>query len=194
MDNKAKAIWYFSIFISVIVIITISIQNYNASTKLNKLIAEFNSEQIGVDEKLENKVEKIEKSVESRQEYEFLVKEDPTDLSLVIVFDGYDSRYSASSNYILVTAIIGSKQKNKYRAIVRQREKLFTVQVGDSVGGGLITNITDKEVSFSKDNIVYDITCLIFSFGISSLIKIKVQVNPLAAPKAVIKRPINNEK
>ena len=125
--------------------------------KLNQLLTEFNSEQIGVDEKLENKVEKIEKSVESRQEYEFLVKEDPTDLSLVIVFDGYDSRYSASSNYILVTAIIGSKQKNKYRAIVRQREKLFTVQVGDSVGGGLITNITDKEVSFSKNNIVYDI-------------------------------------
>ena len=80
MDNKAKAIWYFSIFISVIIIITISIQNYNVNMKLNQLLTEFNSEQIGVDEKLENKVEKIElqkKQDTSLDKIQTLVKVEP---------------------------------------------------------------------------------------------------------------------
>lgn len=55
-------------------------------------------------------------------------------------------------------------------------------------------NVTVKPIPTVNETIVKDSAYLTRSGGNSSLSSIKVQDNPLAAPKAVIKRPINNKK
>ena len=77
-------------------------------------------------------------------------------ISIEDIFDGYDSRFSASSKYIYVTAIVSSPNNDKRIAIVRFRDNEYTVTKGDSIAGGVISSILEQEVEFTKNGKSYN--------------------------------------
>ena len=91
-----------------------------------------------------------------RENYKFVIDESPTELSNVIAFDGFDPRFAGSSKYIYVTAIITSPATNEHKAIVRYRDLEYTVVIGDSIAGGVISSILEKEVEFTKKGKSYN--------------------------------------
>ena len=74
----------------------------------------------------------------------------------ITAFDGYDPRFAGSSKYIYVTAIITSPSTNEHKAIVKYRDMEYTVEAGDSIAGGVISSILEKEVEFNKNGKSYN--------------------------------------
>ena len=155
MNKKSIAFWNITLFISTILACILLFQNFESSQLTVELWDEFNNQEIGTDKLLTNKVQNIENNLTIRENFKFTIDDHPTELSNVIVFDGYDSRFSASSKYIYVTAIVSSPNNDKRIAIVRFRDNEYTVTKGDSIAGGFISSITEKEVIFNKNDKKY---------------------------------------
>ena len=155
MNKRSIAFWNITLFIACIFSIILAYQNYGSHQLMLDLWEEFNDQEIGIDKQLTNKVQNIENNLSIRENLIFNIENHPTELSNVIVFDGYDSRFSGSSKYIYVTAIISSPESDKRLAIVRFRDKEYTVAQGDSIAGGYISSITEKEVLFNKKDKKY---------------------------------------
>ena len=156
MNKKSIALWNISIVISLIIISTLIYNNYQSYRTTIELWEDFENQEIGTDKILQNKVKKIENDFIKRENYKFVIDDSPTELSNVIAFDGFDPRFAGSSKYIYVTAIITSPATREHKAIVRYRDMEYTVIAGDSIAGGLITSIEEKEVEFSKNGKSYN--------------------------------------
>ena len=100
---------------------------------------------------LQKNIENLETNLKKRDEFSFNIENSPTDLTNVVQFDGYDPRFNRNSKNIYVTAIISSSKSNKNKAIILYRDNEFTLMQGDSIAGGLITEITTTEVKFNKN-------------------------------------------
>jgi hypothetical protein len=151
MNARVKAIWNLSIGISVLILLFSGFQLFNLQEEMSNLKLNFENEEIGTDKILKKNIEILETNLKKRDEFKFNIEDSPTDLTNVVQFDGFDPRFNRNSKHIYVTAIIGSSRSNMNKAIVLYREDEFTVMKGDSVAGGLITNITTKEVHFEKN-------------------------------------------
>tara|TARA_Y100000588_G_C14018180_1_gene823011 strand:+ start:345 stop:857 length:513 start_codon:yes stop_codon:yes gene_type:complete len=156
MNKKAIALWNITIIISVVITMVLLYNNYQSHQTTVELWEEFENQEIGTDKILQNKVQKIENDFMKRENYKFVIDESPTELSNVIAFDGFDPRFAGSSKYIYVTAIITSPSNNKHKAIVKFRDMEYTVETGDSIAGGLIASISEKEVEFNKNGKSYN--------------------------------------
>ncbi len=150
MNARVKAIWNLSIGISVLILLFSGFQLFNLQEEISELELNFENEEIGTDKILQKNIEKLETNLKKRDGFKFIIEDSPTDLTNVVQFDGFDPRFNRNSKHIYVTAIIGSSRSNMNWAIVLYREDEFTVMKGDSVAGGLITDITTKEVHFEK--------------------------------------------
>ena len=148
--------WNISIVISLIIISILVYKNYQSYQTTIELWEDFENQEIGTDKILQNKVKKIENDFIKRENHKFVIDDSPTELSNVIAFDGFDPRFAGSSKYIYVTAIITSPATREHKAIVRYRDMEYTVIEGDSIAGGLITSIQEKEVEFSKNGKSYN--------------------------------------
>ena len=156
MNKKAIALWNITIIISLIITIMLIYNNYLSYQTTVELWEDFENQEIGTDKILQNKVKKIENEFMKRENYKFVIDDSPTELSNVIAFDGFDPRFAGSSKYIYVTAIITSPSTNKHKAIVRYRDMEYTVEAGDSIAGGVISSIQEKEVELNKKGKSYN--------------------------------------
>ncbi len=156
MNKKSIALWNISIIISLILISILVYNNFQSYQTTIELWEDFENQEIGTDKILQNKVKKIESDFIKRESYKFVIDDSPTELSNVIAFDGFDPRFAGSSKYIYVTAIISSPATRKHKAIVKYRDMEYTVVAGDSIAGGVITSIQEKEVEFSKNGKSYN--------------------------------------
>jgi hypothetical protein len=156
MNNKSLALWSITLGIAIVITIFLVYKNYQSYLTVNELWGKFNNQEIGTDRNLQNKVKTIENDFIKRENYKFIIDDPPTELSNVIAFDGFDPRFAGSSKYIYVTAIITAPSTNKHMAIVRYRDVEYTVEAGDSIAGGVISSIMEKEVEFSKNGKSYN--------------------------------------
>lgn len=156
MNKKSLALWNISIIISLIIISILVYNNYQSYQTTIELWEDFENQEIGTDKILQNKVKKIENDFIKRENYKFVIDDSPTELSNVIAFDGFDPRFAGSSKYIYVTAIITSPATREHKAIVKYRDMEYTVVAGDSIAGGVISSIMEKEVEFSKNGKSYN--------------------------------------
>ena len=156
MNKKSLALWSITLGIALVIAIFLVYKNYKSYLTVNELWGEFNNQEIGTDRNLQNKVKTIENDFIMRENYKFIIDDPPTELSNVIAFDGFDPRFAGSSKYIYVTAIITAPSTNKHMAIVRYRDMEYTVETGDSIAGGVISSIMEKEVEFSKNGKSYN--------------------------------------
>jgi len=156
MNKKSIALWNISIIISVIITIVLIYNNFQSYQVTKNLWKDYENQEIGTDKILKNKVQKIENAFIKRENHKFIIDESPTELSNVIAFDGFDPRFSGNSKYIYVTAIFSFPLTGKRKAIVKYRDIEYTVEEGDSIAGGIITSILEKEVEFSKNEKTYN--------------------------------------
>ena len=156
MNKKSLALWSITLGIALVITIFLVYKNYQSYLIVNELWEKFNNQEIGTDRNLQNKVKTIENDFVMRENYKFIIDDPPTELSNVIAFDGFDPRFAGSSKYIYVTAIITAPSTNKHMAIVRYRDMEYTVETGDSIAGGVISSIMEKEVEFSKNGKSYN--------------------------------------
>ena len=170
MNKKSLALWSITLGIALVITIFLVYKNYQSYLIVNELWEKFNNQEIGTDRNLQNKVKTIENDFVMRENYKFIIDDPPTELSNVIAFDGFDPRFAGSSKYIYVTAIITAPSTNKHMAIVRYRDMEYTVETGDSIAGGVISSIMEKEVEFSKNGKSYN-----FYKGLDSSINESVQ-------------------
>lgn len=151
MNARVKAIWNLSIGLGIIVILFSTFQLYKLQNEISILKLNFENEEIGTDKILQKNIENLESNLKNRDQFNFKIDNSPTDLTNVVQFDGYDPRFNRNSKNIYVTAIISSSKSKKNRAIILYRDNEFTVMKGDSIGGGLITEITSTIVKYNKD-------------------------------------------
>ena len=156
MNKKSIALWNITIIISLFIILMLIYNNFRTYQTTVELWEDFDNQEIGTDKILQDKVKKIENDFMKRENYKFVIDESPTELSNVIAFDGFDPRFAGSSKYIYVTAIITSPATNEHKAIVRYRDLEYTVVIGDSIAGGVISSILEKEVEFTKNGKSYN--------------------------------------
>ena len=156
MNKKSIALWNITIIISLFITLMLIYNNYQSYQNTIELWEDFENQEIGTDKILHDKVKKIENDFMKRENYKFVIDDSPTELSNVIAFDGFDPRFAGSSKYIYVTAIITSPSTNEHKAIVKYRDMEYTVEAGDSIAGGVISSIMEKEVEFKKNGKSYN--------------------------------------
>ena len=148
MDLRQTFFWNVLMVLSTITILYSGYQIWEANERKNELWNTYNTEQIGTDEILQGKVSKLEEDLTIRKEYEFRLKEDPTNLANVIpIGDGY-SFYRGSSALRVETFFISNGTP---RVVLNHRSVNHVASIGDSVAGGIVVAINEKEIKFMKD-------------------------------------------
>ena len=116
MNKRENLLWQIVIIIASCSIIYNSYILYNMNTELNVLWSKYEQEDIGTDKKLQNKVERLEKSLRDKKEFKFKMKRNPSDLSAVIDFEGLNSM--GIFRHFKLETIFYSKKWNQYRALL----------------------------------------------------------------------------
>ena len=151
MNLKEKFIWNFTISICILALLWNLWNLYQLNSNANELYNKFLSEakNVGTDKLLQNKVSELEGSYKYRDNLKFSISSDPADLNRVISIDGKSGSKKRGSLY--ANSII-SRGNGRFTAIVNYKDKTYNVEKGDSIAGGIITNINSTEVVFEKNN------------------------------------------
>ena len=148
MNLRDKFIWNMVIGLSFLAIIWYGWSLYNINFTANTLYNKFINEEVGTDQKLENKVAELENIYSYRVKADFKTNQNPFDLSRVIV----DGNSIGKKGQMWITGTISTSRG--IFAMIKYRGNDFKVVKGDSVAGGLVRDITDKKVVFEKNNII----------------------------------------
>lgn len=123
---------------------------WQAKEVTNELWNTYETEQVGTDKVLQNKVVQLEADLILRKESTFRLKEDPTNLANVIPLgDGY--RYYRGSSALRVETYFHTSEGIP-QIVLNHKNKNYVVATGDSVAGGIILDINDKFISFLKED------------------------------------------
>ncbi len=158
MNLRQKFIWNVVLVISVMVLAWNSYFQFYQHNDVQKAYKKFKNEEVGTDKELQNMIIDLEKNLSSRQNMKFKLKENPLELTKVILLDG---------NAISLTGQKGIDCKAAWctndicESYCTDKTGSYTVTVGDSIGGGIVTNVTDSKVFIYKDEIE-----LMFEFGL----------------------------
>mgnify|MGYP001258366597 CR=1 FL=1 len=157
MNLREKFIWNVLVGFASISIIWFVWNLYNLNSDTNKLLSNYKNEQVGTDEKLQNKVNELQNIYSFREAVKFKVSENPFDLSRVISGGG--------KSKLWVSGII-NRPDGSNMAIINYKNDSFNVLVGQSVAGGTIEEITPTQVTFKKDDRLF-----YFNLGVDSNIE-----------------------
>ena len=154
MNKRENLLWQIILIIAFFAITYNAYTLYNMNNELTSLWGNYEREEIGTDRKLQNKVQRLEKSLKDKKAFKFKMKRNPSDLSAVIDFEGLNSM--GIFRHFKLETIFYSKKWNEYRALLTMmdgRSNYYTKQ--DTLSGGIITNITEQSVIFEKDSEVF---------------------------------------
>ena len=84
MNKRENVLWQIVLIVALFAIIYNSYVLYNMNTKSIALWSNFEKEDIGTDKKLQDKVERLERSLQDKKDFKFKMKKNPSDLSAVI--------------------------------------------------------------------------------------------------------------
>ena len=159
MNLRQKFLWNLTLSFSVIILLSTSYYQYGRNTKVQKAYNKFINEEVGTDKELQNMISELEQNLNERQNTKFKYKDNPLDLTKVIMLDGIASSQSGQKGIDCRAA--WSNGDGTYSAMCFYKSNRYAVTVGDSIGGGVITTITDSKVFIFKDD-----KELIFNFGL----------------------------
>ena len=149
MDLRPTFFWNVLMVLSSLTILYSSYQLWTGNELKKSLWDTYDTEQIGTDKILQNKVNKLEEDLKKRKETVFKLKEDPTNLANVIpIGDGY-SYFRGSSVLRVETYFITANGIPK--VVLNHRGVNHVASVGDSVAGGVIIDISDTQIQLMKD-------------------------------------------
>ena len=148
MNLREKFIWNAIIMFAVAVLAWNSWNQFNEHTKINRAYEKFINEEVGTDKELQNMVSTLEKNLNERQTLKFKPKENPLDLTRVVILDGDISARGVKG--IECSGII-TDDKGGIETICTYRSKRYVVAKGDSIGGGIVSEISSNRVHIKKD-------------------------------------------
>tara|TARA_B100001250_G_C19521626_1_gene666284 strand:+ start:58 stop:540 length:483 start_codon:yes stop_codon:yes gene_type:complete len=149
MNKRENLLWKIVLIIALFAIIYNGYILYNMNNESTYLWEKYEKEDIGTDKKLQNKVERLEKSLQDKKEFKFKMKQNPSDLSAVIDFDGLNSM--GIFRHFKLQSIWYSKRRGKYMAQLETATNSNYYSEKDTLAGGTIVNITETTVIFEKD-------------------------------------------
>ena len=148
MNLREKFFWNISIIICILALCWNLWHLYGMSTETRKNVSKFENEQVGTDKDLENKVSNLENIYIERDAVEFIMADNPVDLTRVLSADGSTKKRRKN---IWVSGIINRANDNPM-ALINVKDKTYNIVKGDSIAGGVILDITATEVTFEKNN------------------------------------------
>ncbi len=150
MKKRENILWQMIIAVASLSILINVYSLYNMNNTIIKLQTNYEDEEIGTDKILQTKVERLESSLIAKKEFKFKMKENPSDLSSVINFDGFESM--GMYKHFKLENIWFSKRRNKYMAELKIESGTNYYTTNDTISGGIIKNIYEKSLVFIKDN------------------------------------------
>ena len=152
MNLRDKFLWNLGILLSFIALIWNSWNLYNMNSNSLTSLSKFKNEQVGTDDELEKKVTVLEKIYLDRDATKFILGENPVDLNKVISIDGNPN--SKRRKNLWVSGII-NKTDDIPMALINLKDRTYNVVKGDSIGGGVILDITSTKVVFKKNEKIH---------------------------------------
>ena len=159
MNLRQKFIWNIVLAISSIVLIWHSYYQFYEHLDIRNAYRRFNAEEVGTDKELQKMILDLEENLSSRQNMKFRLKENPLELTKVIRLDGSNTALTGQKGIDCKAA--WSNGDGTFSSLCHDRTGGLTVTVGDSIGGGIVTNITKDKVLIYKDEAE-----LMFEFGL----------------------------
>ena len=150
MNLRQKFIWNIVLVISSIVLIWNSYYQFYEHIDMRGAYKRFNDEEVGTDKELQKMIVDLEKNLNSRQNMKFKLKENPLELTKVILIDGSTISSTGQKGIDCKAAWCYGDICEAY---CTDRAGSFEVTVGDSIGGGIVTNITKDKILIYKDEI-----------------------------------------
>ena len=144
MNLRQKFIWNIVLAISSIVLIWHSYYQFYEHMDIRDAYRRFNDEEVGTDKEL--------------QKMKFRLKENPLELTKVIRLDGSSGSLTGQKGIDCKGGFCD--QDGTCYAMCLDKTGRHTVTVGDSIGGGVVTNVTKSKIAIYKDE-----KELIFQYG-----------------------------
>ena len=148
MNKRENVLWQIVLIIALFAIIYNSYVLYNMNTKSIDLWNNFEKEDIGTDKKLQDKVQRLEWSLQDKKDFKFKMKKNPSDLSAVI---DYGLNSMGVFRHFRLENIWFSKKREKFMAQLSTSSGSNFYSELDTLSGGSILQITEKWVIFEKD-------------------------------------------
>ena len=152
MNLRDKFLWNLGILLSVLSIGWNSWNLYIMHDEAADLLSKFKREEVGADKELETKVSELENKYLKRDAMRFIMTDNPVDLNRVISLDGLSN--SKRRKNLWVSGII-NRQGDTPMALINLKDKTYNVVKGDSIGGGVILDISSTEVVFKKNEKIH---------------------------------------
>ena len=146
MNLKETFFWNALVVFSTVTTFYFIYVDYDNYIKYNMRWGEYSNEELGTDKELSDKIMALETKIMNKEDYVFQFKNNPTDLRRIIEIEGMESYFGISSNDIKVYGKVGE------RAIIQYKGRTYKVTVGDTIAGGKITILDNKELVFLRDD------------------------------------------
>ena len=152
MNLRDKFLWNLGILLSVLAIGWNGWNLYLMNNDAAELLLKFEKEVVGTDKELEKKVLELENIYLKRSAMRFVMADNPVDLNRVISLDGISN--SKRRKNLWVSGII-NKTDDIPMALINLKDRTYNVVKGDSIGGGVILDITSTKVVFKKNEKIH---------------------------------------
>ena len=152
MNLRQTLIWKILISVSLITILYsfwfIEWENYDTYQRESR---KSSGPKKATNNKLLSRITILEEKLKARDEYQFLIINNPTALTRVVKIKGMEGDFQSTSNNIKVSVIFGREPNLK--AIIFYNKEKYTVSEGDTIAGGTITKLNSQELVFVKGGI-----------------------------------------
>ena len=151
MSDRSKTIWNLIVGFFVISIVAVGIKLFPMNKKYDRIRDRSRNLKFGTDEELENVISFLEKRLEERNNYQFIILKEPMVLTNVLSLDGSGRRSRRNKSSIRVALIY--QRENNFQAQIDYRGKVFGVTEGESVENfGEIVLIDKNQVIIKNEN------------------------------------------
>ena len=149
MRERSLTIWKLLVGFTLFSLIAGGFKLFPMNKRYEQILVKSSSLKFGTDKALEDVIEYLEKRLEERSYYQFVMEKQPMRLTNVLTLADGSGPGSRRSRSALRVAMIYQSQE-KYQAQLNYRGKVYTVVAGDSV-----PNIGDV-VLIDKDQVIME--------------------------------------
>lgn len=151
MSDRTKTIWNLIVGFFVVSIIAAGFKLFPMNKKYDRIKDRSRNLQFGTDEELKNVIAFLEKRLEERNNYQFMIQKEPMILTNVLSLDGSGRRSRRNKSALRVALIY--QRENNFQAQIDYRGKIFGITAGESIENiGEIVLIDQSQVIIKNEN------------------------------------------
>jgi hypothetical protein len=147
MNLRDKFIWNVFIGLAFLSIGWYGWELFNNYSKANKLFKNFENEEVGTDDNLQDKVNNLEKIYKFRKNNNFIINENPFDLTRALL----GGSESGGDKKLLCNSIM--EVNGQFRANIKYKGKNYPAVEGNVFEWGKVLEVNEFEVIYIKNEI-----------------------------------------